>query len=442
MPILDNFGSQFINDASALENGLMSSHDKMKLDSILLSDIDYISEGLEKIEDYMTPQVIYGIKIDTSSYNPDDYVTYTDDAVTFTPLKVDTSTGVCDYGSWKEIINTLIGAKPCLVNNSGTVLFYLNPDNYNQLETGETIDIESGEFGQVMIRFNHLYYKFSMEGTAIKFQISNKKVDETWIDTAFASEDGIGQSKDYMFISAYETCLKNNKLQSLSNQSIKVNIPYSDMERLSEFGVFHMMNIVKKQFVIFLGYLVTKSIDLSGNIGPGYTYDSIDDLKSGSMNDKGLFYGSENNNGVKLFGIENLWGHRLKYMHGIIQRLTYVINTETGMMEPEQHLFVKEFYPYDNINDYTDCGKIEPNKYGYIKSLKFVTNSIYFPDSLEGSSASYYKSYFQNGESTEERRELYGIYGSNDNDIDLGQEFMLLGYINSDNDYASTHLIY
>ena len=294
MPILDNFDSQFINDASELENGLMSSHDKIKLDNILLSDIDYISDGLKDIEEYTKPRFIYGIKIDTTNSNSNDCVTYTDDAATFTPLKVNQDTGECNYGSWKEIIDTLIGAKPCLVKTNGEVLFNLNPDNYNKLETGETIDIESGEFGQVMIRFNHLYYKFSMEDNYIKFQISNKKVDNTWIDTAFVSEDGIGQSKDYMFISAYEVGQKDNKLQSLSNVSPSFRLLYKDIERLTEFGVFHMMNIIKKQFIVFLGYLVTKSIDLVGNIGIGNIDGEV--LKTGTMNDKGLFYGKKSNN--------------------------------------------------------------------------------------------------------------------------------------------------
>lgn len=442
MPILDNFGSQFISNASALENGLMSSHDKMKLDSILLSDIDYISNGLKDIEDYMKPQFIYGIKIDTTNPDSNECVTYTDDATTFTPLKVNQSTGICDYGSWKEIINTVFGVKPCLVKTNGEISFYLNQDDYTKLETGENIDIESGDFGQVMIRFNHIYYKFSMEDKYIKFQISNKKVDNTWIDSVFASEDGIGQSKDYIFISAYELCQKNNKLQSISNDTPSFNLPYSEIERLSEFGVFHMMNIIKKQFIIFLGYLVTKSIDLTGNIGTGNTNGEV--LKTGTMNNKGLFYGkSTDTDGVKIFGIENLWGNQLKYMHGIIQKLVYEINTDTGMMDLEQHIFIKEFYPYNKIDDFIDCGKINPNTYGYISSIKFVSNSIYLPDKLDGTSISYYKSFFQNGESTDSRQELYGIYGGNKDYYNrIGQEFLLLGYINPDNNEATTHLIF
>lgn len=442
MPILDNFDSQFINDASELENGLMSSHDKIKLDNILLSDIDYISDGLKDIEEYTKPRFIYGIKIDTTNSNSNDCVTYTDDAATFTPLKVNQDTGECNYGSWKEIIDTLIGAKPCLVKTNGEVLFDLNPDNYNKLETGETIDIESGEFGQVMIRFNHLYYKFSMEDNYIKFQISNKKVDNTWIDTAFVSEDGIGQSKDYMFISAYEVGQKDNKLQSLSNVSPSFRLLYKDIERLTEFGVFHMMNIIKKQFIVFLGYLVTKSIDLTGNIGIGNIDGEV--LKTGTMNDKGLFYGKNTGtDGVKVFGIENLWGNQLKYMHGIVQKLMHVIDKETGMMNDEQHLFIKEFYPYDKINDFTDCGKIDANSYGYISSIKFLSNSIYFPNKLDGTSISYYKSYFQNGESNDSKQELYGIYGGNkEYGNKSGQEFLLLGNINPDNNDATTHLIF
>lgn len=442
MPILDNFGSQFINNASELENGLMSSYDKTKLDSIELKDIDYISDELQNIEEYLKPQYIYGIKIDTTNPDVNNCVTYTDDAVTFTPLKVDQNTGVCNYGSWKTIIDTLLGVTPCLLNNNGEVIFKLNPNDYTKTEDGKTIDIESGEFGQVMIKFNHIYYKFSVEDKYIKFQISNKKIDNTWIDTAFLSEDGIGRVKDSIYISAYEVSQKNNKLQSVSNALPSVKLEYIEIEKLTEFGVFHMINIVKKQFVIFLSYLVTKSIDLKGNIGNGNI--NGETLKTGIMNNKGLFYGKNNKTeGVKIFGIENLYGNQLKYMHGIVQKLMHVIDKETGMMNDEQHLFIKEFYPYDKISDFTDCGKIEKNIYGYISSIKFLSKSIYFPDKLDGSSISYYKSYFQNGESTDSKQELYGIYGGNNKYGDkCGQEFLLLGYINPENNSATTHLIF
>lgn len=437
MPILDNFGSQFINIVSENEHGLMSSYDKTKLDSILLNDIEYINDGLQEIHDFMEPQFIYGIKIDQNGN-----VTYTDDSTTFIPLKVDQSTGVCNYGSWKDIINNVLGVQPCLVKNNGDVIFKLNPDDYSKTIDDNSIDIESGEFGQVMIRFNHIYYKFSVESNYIKFQISNKQIDHTWIDTAFAAEDGIGTIKEYMYISAYECAQKNNILQSVSNILPSFKLKYEDIERLTEFGVFHMMNITRKQFIIFLGYLVTKSIDLQGNIGTGNTTGEV--IKTGSMNDKGLFYGKNNNTeGVKLFGIENLWGNQLKYMHGIVQKLVYVFNEETISQDPEQHLYIKEFFPYDKIEDFDDCGKIEENMYGYISSIKFLSESIYMPDKLQGSSATYYKSYFQNGESNDVSHKLYGIYGgSNKYGDKAGSEFLLLGYINPEENYATTHLIY
>lgn len=442
MPILDNFNSQYINDASETDNGLMSSHDKTKLDGIKLTDLEYIKDGLNEVKEYMVPQFIYGIKIDPSNPDPNTAVTYTDDAVGFIPLTVNQTSGICNYGSWEKIITDILGVKPCLVKRDGTVISYLNPNNYSQNIDSNTVDIESGEFGQVMIRFKHIYYKFSMDGDKIWFQISNKQTDNTWIDTAFASEDGIGTIKKELFIAAYESSLVNNTLQSLSNKTPDAKLSFEDMETLSEFGVFHMINIVKKQFVTFLGYLVTKSIDLEGNIGKGNIGDSL--IKSGTMNDKGLFYGkSTNTDGVKLFGIENFWGNQLKCMHGIIQRLIFVLNEETGLTDPEQHLFIKEFYPYNNMQDFDDCGKILENQSGYISSLKFLNDSIYMPDKLAGSTSTYFKSFFQNGESESSTNKLYGIYGGSYEYKDkAGSEFLLLAYLDKKITSSSTHIVY
>lgn len=437
MPILDNFGSQFINNASQIENGLMSSYDKTKLDSILLQDIEYINDGLTEINKSMEPQFIYGIKIDQNGN-----VTYTDDSSTFTPLSVNQNTGICNYGSWKDIITNVLGVQPCLVKNNGEVVFKLNPDDYTKTIDGDSIDIESGEFGQVMIKFNYVYYKFSVQDNYIKFQISNKQVDNTWINTAFATENGIGSIRSNMYISAYEVVQKNNILQSVSNALPSFKLSYEEIETLTEFGVFHMMNIAKKQFIIFLGYLVTKSIDLQGIIGNGNTTGAV--IKTGSMNTNGLFYGKSNTTeGVKLFGIENLWGNQLKYMHGIIQRFKPVLNTDTNLQEERQHLYIKEFFPYDKIDDFDDCGELEPNTYGYISSLRFLSESIYIPDKLNGSSITYYKSYFQNGKSNVPTEKLYGIYGgSNKYGDKAGPEFLLLGYINPEENEVTSHLIY
>lgn len=442
MPIMDNFETQFINEATETLNGIMSSYDKTKLDGISLDDLEFIYDGLDEINEYMIPQFIYGIKIDPTNPDPNESVIYTDDASGFIPLTVDQSTGICNYGSWENIITNILGITPCLMKKDGTIISYLNPNNYSETIDGNKAEIESGDFGQVMIRFKHIYYKFSMDGDKLWFQISNKQNDSTWVDTAFASEDGIGTVRKEMYIGAYECIQKNNILQSLSNNLPSFNLSFNDIETNSEFGVFHMMNIVKKQFIIFLGYLVTKSIDLEGNIGNGNTTGSL--LKTGTMNDKGLFYGkSTTTDGVKLFGIENLWGNQLKYMHGIVQKLLYVLDEETGLTTPEQHIYIKETYPYNNIEDFDDMGKIEENQSGFISSIKFLTDSIYIPNELNGSSTTYFKSYYQNGESENADNWLYGIYSGNNLYGDkAGAEFLLLALLNKDEIQSTTHLIY
>ena len=438
MPILDNFNSQFINDVTETENGLMSPHDKTKLNNINLDDIKYIQDGLKEIAEYMVPQFIYGIKIDPTNSS----VTYTDDAVGFTPLSVNQSTGVCNYGSWKNIINDVLGVKPCLVKRDGTVLTYLNPNDYTKTIDGNTVDIESGDFGQVLISFNHVYYKFSMHENKLWFQISNKRNDYTWIETAFCAEDGIGSVRDHMYIGSYECAQVNNILQSLSGKDPSFNLSFNEIDSLTSFGVFHMMNIIKKQFVIFLGYLVTKSIDLESKIGNG-NIQSNTILKTGTMNTKGLFYGKNTTNeGVKLFGIENLWGNQLKYMNGLVQKLVYVLNKQE-ISSPEQHIYCKNFYPYDKIENFDDIKKIEPNKSGFISKIEFLTESIYFPSELNGSSTTFYKSFYQNGESMDSSDLLHAIYGgSNIYSYKAGPEFLLLANPDPENVQITTHLIY
>ena len=442
MPILDNFEPQFMNEASSTAPGLMSSSDKLKLNGLLLDDINYIKNGIQDIKDYTVPRIIYGIKIDPNNPDPDTCVEYTDDAIGFIPLKVDQDTGICNYGSWEDIITNILGIKPYLIKNNGTIISELDPNNYNKTIDGNTIDIESGDLGQVMIRFKRIYYKFTVDDNKIWFRISNKQSDSSWIDSAFRAEDGIGSKKEEMYIGAYESVLKNNMLQSISNNLPSFKSDYNHIEESSGFGVFHMMNIVRKQFITFLGYLVTKSINLIDNIGSGNNKGDL--LKTGTMNDKGLFYGSsKGTDGVKLFGIENLWGNQLKYMNGLFQKLVYVLNKETGLSDPKQHIYIKEFYPYNRNDDFNDVGNIEPELSGYISTIKFLSYCIYLPENLNGASNTYFKSYFINGKSENANTKLYPLYGgSNTYGSRVGPEFLLLANLKENTSEVTTHIIY
>lgn len=269
-----------------------------------------------------------GISIDMSNSTPGDAVTYTDDAVGYTPLAVDLSTGVCNYGSWETIINHVIGCKPCLYKDGARVA-YLDPNDYSKFEDGSDADITSGEAGDVMVEFKKIWYKYAVDGTTLTFQIANyDRSADGFVNSAFKSMDGNATIKDYMYFGAYEGLQKDGKTRSLSGiSSFGLNTNSDSYTAIRDTckangESYGMEDWCKRYYILGLLMLVTKTRYIQGAIGAGCTADNgmYDMVTVGSLDQAGLFagYDASEFKGVKAFGIENLWGNYYSWCDGII----------------------------------------------------------------------------------------------------------------------------
>ena len=272
-----------------------------------------------------------GISIDMSNSSPDGAVTYTDDAVGYTPLAVDLSTGVCNYGSWETIINHVIGCKPCLYKD-GAKVAYLDPNDYSKFEDGSDADITSGEAGDVMVEFKKVWYKYAVDGTTLTFQIANyDRSADGFVNSAFKSMDGNATIKDYMYFGAYEGYDDGTKCRSLSQKDVTNNnaLTYSDYRTYCKNNgdSYGMEDWCKRYYILGLTMLVTKTRGVQTSIGDGYCRNAFEMnyyiyLTSGTLDTAGLFSGYSDSAakyiGVKCFGIENLWGSMYSWCDGII----------------------------------------------------------------------------------------------------------------------------
>ena len=272
-----------------------------------------------------------GISIDMSNSAPADAVTYTDDAVGYTPLAVDLSTGVCNYGSWETIINHVIGCKPCLYKDGARVA-YLNPNDYSKFEDGSDADITSGEAGDVMVEFKKVWYKYAVDGTTLTFQIANyDRSADGFVNSAFKSMDGNATIKDYMYFGAYEGYDDGTKCRSLSQKDVTNTnkLSYSDYRTYCKNNgdSYGMEDWCKRYYILGLTMLVTKTRGVQTSIGDGYCSNAFKKndrtyLTSGTLDTAGLFSGYSDSAakyiGVKCFGIENLWGSMYSWCDGII----------------------------------------------------------------------------------------------------------------------------
>lgn len=373
--------------ATKTMSGLMSSSDKIKLDSINTTEIEKAKEDIDILKNKIIPNKIYTAKIDLNNKDPYNAVTYANDAVKFEPLRMNKTTGECDYGSWKDVIETIIRPKPCLFKNS-KVLAYLDPNNYAMTTYGSGIDIYDESTGDIMIEFPKLAYKVEKNGNIITISISNKKIDDTWSTEAFMSEDGLSNEMEYMYYSAYEGWIDgDNRLRSLSDKFPTTNYPIHKYRECSKNNgdTYSMVSIAKRMYVTLLTILVTKSLDIKTSIGLGVSdLDYTDEsrvIKTGTMNKKGLFYGNNTGiNGIKVFGIENFIGNLSEFIEGLVLL--------------ENKLYYKTTYPYnDTGNEYYLYDNELPEESGWIKSVSIV-NSILIPIKVEASSNTYFSSYF------------------------------------------------
>jgi hypothetical protein len=327
----------------------------------------WISDG--DVED----PIIYGFHVDPDESDPSDAVTYLMDAVGMEPARMGTT--AFNYGSWK---NAFFMPKPCMLKYDGTVDYYLDPNDYTKKVDGTPSDIADYAYqGNVMIEFPKMYYKFE-SGNAVGegyFYVSDQKVDDSYKCWCYLDADG--NETEHFYMAAYNGVIYDNKMRSLSGKKLSTwsTTAYSSsatyavddvvnndgkmwkcitaVETAEEFDptkweqfefngqttgteetnyakannttekVEWYINVLCDRMLINgLLVLISKSLDTQGAFGRGIETGSQtakEAYVTGSLNDKGLFYGSSGSStAVKVFGMENWWGCTWRRTAGLI----------------------------------------------------------------------------------------------------------------------------
>lgn len=359
---------------------------------------------------------IYGFDIDETNSDPNTSVTYTDDAVGFTPLFA--GSGTTDYGSWSDTF-VLKGNKPCLLKD-GVRQYYLNANDYTKREDGTASDITSGNNGDVMAEFAKAYYKIWKEGNILKFRVSNFKVDDGYCCNAFLSEDGNASEKDFMYIGCYNSTSVSSKMRSLSGKAPWVNhtIATARAQAIANGSGYQQMTLSKLTYIQCLTVLVSKSRDSQTKLGQGRTNTSSA-INTGTMNNKGQFWGDQGAlNGVKVFHIENFWGNIWQIIDGLVVSSRVTKHKVTGTYS-------------DNGADYIN-GATVPSS-GYVDKIDGTNNGGLIPTAAAGSSSTHYCDYVYTNTGT-----YVAFFGGHwANASNAGVFYLYLGYTAS---YSNTGL--
>lgn len=142
-------------------------------------------------------RVIYGFHIDSNESDPAAAVTYLKDAVGMTPAKMDYTNGVFDYGSWED---AFFMPRPCMLNQDGTVAYYLDPNDLTKKEDGTDSDVADTSFaGNAMMEWGRDGKKIWLcvvpkgDGTSADVFISNRQVTDDYHAWSFmdATDKGL-----------------------------------------------------------------------------------------------------------------------------------------------------------------------------------------------------------------------------------------------------------
>jgi hypothetical protein len=408
----------------------------------LKGNVEDIIEMIEK------KTVVYGFHVDPDESDPSEAVTYMGDAIGMTPAAMGETS--FNYGSWK---NAFFMPKPCMLKYDGTVDYYLDPNDYTKKVDGTASDVGNLAYGgNAMMEFPLIWYKFE-QGVANGegyFYVSNQQVDDTY--KCWSNMDCDGKIIDHFYMPIYNGCTYDGKMRSISGIMLapwstttysasatyavgdKVNYNNRmwkcitaietaeafDPEKWEQFAFngntsgqeeiaqatannttdkteWYIDQWCDRVLINGLLVLISKSIDTQGSFGRGIDSGSQaakESYVTGSLNDKGLFYGSTANGdtAIKVFGMENWWAlvwHRTAGLIGGANN-TYLYKLTASTADGS----TASAYNTNGFGYLSIDGK--PASSNYVKQMKFGAWG-WLPFEVGAYSTQYYKDYYYNG---------------------------------------------
>lgn len=343
------------------------------------------------IKDYW----LFGFKLDQNESDPSSMIEYIEDNKDFKSAYMNYSSDLFNYGDWKDVwfIRDL---KPCMLNYDGTVAYELDKNNYSLKADGTPSDIANDSFGgNAMVGIPKVYWKIIDNGDdTANIYFSNKKVDDDFV--CWSHIDNNGNEIDYCYMPIYNGSNVSSKLRSLSGkipinaQTATTEITLAKANNLTSDVIWYTETFSDRMLINLLLLLIGKSTDTQTIFGNGhYTGGSSASslLTTGTLNNKGLFYGTNGTGkAVKVFGIENWWGNQWRRIAGWINDKG---NQKIKMTYGQTDGSTTDGYN-TNGSGYINVGCTPSGTNGgYINKMAVKENSL-IPTVASGSATTYY----------------------------------------------------
>lgn len=285
---------------------------------------------------------------------------------------------------------TALGIKPCVVHE-GTVLYYLNPNNFRYTADGINADIVTPG-NDVMIEIPRMGIRCVKLSDTRACVTITKKSHATGFDYRAFSCDTYNDSSK-LYVGAYEAYAENDKLYSVSGKVPTTGAALGTYRKYAKargigYGIVTYSIDTLLQCIYCLIFRHTNSQSV---VGSGYTVAShVAPLISGGSDAYGmnseLCTGSvqtDANHHVKFCGLESFWGNTQTLEDGI-----GIDSMGNIKLAPTVSACNDTFNKYEVV-------AVGPttNYNGFVSKMLLANGAIFVPTVVEGSSASYYSDY-------------------------------------------------
>ena len=334
-------------------------------------------------------EFFYGFDIDLNESDPNSVITYIGKNRSYKPAHMDCTNDVFDYGDWGDAW-FIKNIKVVALNTSGEIICELDKDDYTKDVNGNDVS-NIIDRNNVFVIFPKIYVLTTYTGDGkyrFCFVKSTGFIEKyyCWEDETYKGIDG--HYYNYMYMGVYDTYVdrSTNKLCSYSGKSLtddttEMTFPFyrscaKHIDGNDDDSLYDVESYQKHMLINLLLLLIGKSTDTQAVFGNGKKMQSIystNVLRTGTMDDKGLFWGtnSDDTKGVKIFGIENWWGNLghivtecIRYVEEegfpIYGRPDYIQYDDDSAVAVSYMFHANDIYPYpifdneEEINDFED----------------------------------------------------------------------------------------
>lgn len=265
---------------------------------------------------------LYGFDINEADSNPATRVSYPADVdnANWAPVtQSTTTTNGLNLGGWSDYRNNSLFPKPCMLSSAGTVTEYLDYDDYTKTVTGAASSVADVSYdGNAMLEWGLIYTKRWTENGVYHFRACDIKLDSSY--ECWCNYNASNMVKDHFYMSIFVGLRYNStgNMKSLSGLNAKNGAPSS----ASVSGFWSMVTSNGAGWYPFVyGYflflwdlwiMICKHTNPLSVFGPGrknyYNMESNDQRLTGIANKEGYFCSSDENNAMKVFGMEDFIG--------------------------------------------------------------------------------------------------------------------------------------